>query len=45
VLQTGDQRVPHPRSIEGVTTYAKKRGSEVSMKAAEAFMVPRDLQW
>jgi LmbE family N-acetylglucosaminyl deacetylase len=34
---------PHPRSIEGVSTYAKKRGSEVGMAAAEAFVVLRDL--
>ena len=34
---------PHPRSIEGLTIYARKRGSEVGMEAAEAFMVLRDL--
>ena len=36
---------PHPRSIDGVTTYARKRGSEVGMEAAEGFMVLRDLCW
>ena len=34
---------PNPRSIEGVTSYARKRGSEVGMEAAEAFMVLREL--
>lgn len=34
---------PHPRSIEGVTIYARKRGSEVGMEAAEAFVVLRDI--
>ena len=34
---------PHPRSIEGVVVYARKRGIEVGMEAAEGFMVLRDL--
>ena len=34
---------PHPRSIEGITVYARKRGSEAGMQAAEAFMVLREL--
>ena len=34
---------PHPRSVEGLTAYAKKRGSEIGMDAAEAFVVLRDL--
>jgi LmbE family N-acetylglucosaminyl deacetylase len=34
---------PHPRSPEGLRAYARKRGMEVGMEAAEAFMVLRDL--
>lgn len=34
---------PHPRSEEGVVTYAKKRGSEVGMMAAESFLILREL--
>lgn len=37
------RKFPHPRSPEGVTIYARKRGSEVGMEAAAAFMVLRDL--
>ena len=33
---------PHPRSPEGLRVYAKKRGMEVGMEAAEAFIVLRD---
>ncbi len=32
---------PHPRSIEYLTALAKKRGAEVGLKAAEAFMPVR----
>ena len=33
---------PHPRSPEGLKIFAKKRGMEVGMEAAEAFVVLRD---
>ncbi len=33
---------PHPRSPEAVTALARKRGSEVGFKAAEAFMILRE---
>lgn len=36
---------PHPRSIEGLRIFAQKRGMEVGMKAAEAFVVLRDGWW
>lgn len=34
---------PHPRSLEGLTVYAKKRGSEAGLEAAEAFMLLREV--
>lgn len=34
---------PHPRSIEAVTTYAKKRGLEVGKKVVECFMLIREI--
>jgi hypothetical protein len=34
---------PHPRSPEGVSVYARKRGAEVGFHAAEAFMVLREV--
>ncbi len=34
---------PNPRSRQGLTTYAQKRGMETAADAAEAFMVLRDL--
>lgn len=34
---------PHPRSPEGLTAYARRRGLEVGCAAAEAFMLVRDL--
>ena len=33
---------PHPRSSEGLIINAKKRGTEIGMAAAEAFMMIRD---
>jgi len=33
---------PHPRSAEGLKVYAQKRGMEVRMRAAEAFVIMRD---
>lgn len=35
---------PHPRSLKGIEVLAHKRGMEVGLPAAEAFMVLRD-QW
>ena len=34
---------PHPRSVKGIEILAQKRGSEVSLKFAEAFMLFRDV--
>jgi len=34
---------PHPRSLEAISTLAKKRGTEVGLKAAEAFMLIREI--
>ncbi len=34
---------PHPRSLKGIEILAQKRGSEVSLKFAEAFMLFRDV--
>ena len=43
--ETESRPFPHPRSPEGLTAYAKKRGMEIGMKAAEAFMVLREGWW
>lgn len=42
-FQTEVPPYPHPRSLEAVAIYAKKRGIEVGMEAAEAFMMIRKL--
>lgn len=34
---------PHPRSLEGIEILAKKRGMEVGLHAAEAFMLLREI--
>jgi LmbE family N-acetylglucosaminyl deacetylase len=34
---------PHPRSLEGITILAKRRGIESGLSAAEAFMVVREI--
>lgn len=34
---------PHPRSLEAITALAKKRGTEAGLKAAEAFMLVREI--
>jgi len=34
---------PHPRSLKGIKTLAAKRGTEVGLKAAEAFMLVREI--
>tara|TARA_Y100001934_G_C12294413_1_gene746593 strand:+ start:326 stop:988 length:663 start_codon:yes stop_codon:yes gene_type:complete len=33
---------PHPRSAEGLRAYSKKRGMEIGIEAAEAFVILRD---
>jgi LmbE family N-acetylglucosaminyl deacetylase len=38
------QKYPHPRSVEGIEILAKKRGLEVGMLAAEAFMLIREIK-
>jgi LmbE family N-acetylglucosaminyl deacetylase len=40
--QTERRPFPHPRSDEGLTTMARKRGMESGFPAAEAFMVLRE---
>lgn len=37
------KRFPHPRSLEGIRTLAKKRGTEAGLKVAEAFMLVREI--
>lgn len=34
---------PHPRSLEGIKVLAQKRGTECGVKAAEAFMLLREI--
>ena len=34
---------PHPRSLDGIEVLAKKRGMEVGLKYAEAFMLLREI--
>ena len=36
---------PHPRSSEGLRVFAKKRGMEAGIEAAEAFVILRDGWW
>lgn len=38
------RQFPHPRSVRGIETHARKRGMEIGFKAAEAFVLVRD-QW
>lgn len=37
------KKYPHPRSLEGITALANKRGIEAGLKAAEAFMLVREI--
>ena len=37
------QEFPHPRSIKGLRVSAEKRGTEAGVKAAEAFMLVREV--
>ena len=34
---------PHPRSLEAISIFAKKRGTEVGLKAAEAFILLKEI--
>lgn len=43
VYKTELKEYPHPRSLEALTTYAKKRGLEIQVEAAEAFMLIREI--
>ena len=42
---TESKPFPHPRSAEGIRIFAQKRGMEVGMEAAEAFVTLRDSWW
>jgi LmbE family N-acetylglucosaminyl deacetylase len=37
------KQYPHPRSLEIIKALAEKRGSEVGLKFAEAFMLVREV--
>lgn len=37
------KKSPHPRSLEAITILAKKRGSEAGLRAAEAFVLIREI--
>jgi LmbE family N-acetylglucosaminyl deacetylase len=41
--ETESRPFPHPRSADGIRTFAQKRGMAVGLTAAEAFVVLRDL--
>jgi LmbE family N-acetylglucosaminyl deacetylase len=43
VYKTEIQRFPHPRSTKGLRVSAEKRGMEVGVRAAEAFMLIREV--
>lgn len=43
VYRTELLEYPHPRSLEMVEVLAKKRGAEIGVKAAEAFMLVREI--
>lgn len=43
--ETESRAFPNPRSPEGLAVLAKKRGTEIGMEAAEAFMIMRDGWW
>jgi|TARA_B100002003_G_scaffold251188_1_gene293556 LmbE family N-acetylglucosaminyl deacetylase len=40
--QTEKRESPHPRSERGITVQAMKRGGEIGLEAAEAFMIIRE---
>ncbi|MBN1645712.1 PIG-L family deacetylase [Candidatus Woesearchaeota archaeon] len=41
VYKSEVKEYPHPRSVEGVRNWAKKRGNEICKEYAEAFMIMR----
>ncbi len=43
LYKTEIQRFPHPRSIKGLKANAEKRGTEVGVRAAEAFALVREV--
>ena len=45
LYETESRAFPNPRSPEGLAVLANKRGSEIGMEAAEAFMILRDGWW
>jgi LmbE family N-acetylglucosaminyl deacetylase len=44
LYKTEIQKWPHPRSAEGVKIAAQRRGMEVGLEAAEAFMLVREVR-
>ncbi len=42
--QSEVKKFPHPRSLESIKVMAKKRGAEAGLKAAEAFMLIREIR-
>lgn len=43
VYKTELREYPHPRSIEAIAIQAKRRGMDIQVKAAEAFMLMREI--
>jgi LmbE family N-acetylglucosaminyl deacetylase len=43
VYKTELRNYPHPRSIEAITILAKRRGMDIHVEAAEAFMLMREI--
>lgn len=43
VYKTELRKHPHPRSIEALRVHAKKRGTQIGVKAAEAFVLVRHI--
>ncbi|MEW6482424.1 MAG: PIG-L family deacetylase [bacterium] len=43
IYKSEGKKFPHPRSEEGIEILARKRGSEICVKYAEAFMLIRDV--
>lgn len=43
VYKTELKRYPHPRSLKSIQIYAEKRGMEAGLKAAEAFVLIREI--
>ena len=42
--KTEVKEYPHPRSLDGIKILAQKRGTESGLKAAEAFMIVREIK-